>query len=101
MERGLEGRTMTDITEVLKSFSTTQLRDLAFAMNSRGVEIPVQRLTKEALFAKLNERATDDALSLFAHRIETITPYKHLFVYALDAKVTYQEISTRIGGVFP
>ncbi|MGJ5814875.1 hypothetical protein [Paludibaculum fermentans] len=93
---------MNVITEVLKSFSSTQLRDLAFAMNSRGgVEIPAQRLSKEALFTLLNERSTDPTLSLFAHRIETVTPYKHLFVYSLDAQFTYDTISARIKEAFP
>ena len=49
---------MSAIVDVLSSFSASQLRDLALAMSSRGVEIPTQRLTREALFAQLKgERA--------------------------------------------
>jgi len=75
------GEMNSGIADVLGSFSVAQLRDLAFAMGSRGVELPKQNLSKEELLALLKRRTTDAALALFAHRIEAVTPYKHLFVY--------------------
>jgi len=69
------------ITDVLGSFSVNQLRDLAFAMGSRGVEVPKRNLGREELLGLLKHKKTDASLALFAHRIEAISPYKHLFVY--------------------
>lgn len=89
------------ITDVLASFSASQLRDLALAMSSRGVEIPTQKLTREALLAQLKGKASNASLSLFAHRIETITPYKHLFIYSLDVQFTFAKIKKHIEIAFP
>jgi hypothetical protein len=74
------------ITDILGSFSVNQLRELAFAMGSRGVEAPKQSLGKEQLLGLLEKKKTDEHLSLFTHRIEAIIPYKHVFLYSLDAR---------------
>jgi hypothetical protein len=89
------------ITDVLSSFSASQLRDLAFAMSSRGVEIRTQNLTREALLAQLKGKASDASLPLFAHRIEAITPYKHLFIYSLDVQFTFAKTKKQIEKAFP
>jgi hypothetical protein len=90
------------ITEVLGSFSSSQLRDLAFAMGSHGVKLPKQSLGKEELLGLLREKKADTTLALFAHRIETITPYKHLFVYSLDAsKFSFSKVKALIEAAYP
>lgn len=90
------------ITDILGSFSLHQLRDLAFAMGSHGVQVPKQSLAKEELLGLLQHKKTDAALALFAHRIEAITPYKHLFVYSLDAgKFSFSKAKARIEAAFP
>src|ERR1700690_3907658 len=90
------------IADVLGSFSVNQLRDLAFAMGSRGVEPPKRNLGKEELLAFFENKKTDANLPLFAHRIEAITPYKHLFLYSLDAsKFSFSKTKARIEGVYP
>jgi hypothetical protein len=97
----VEGTMMSGVTDVLSTFSASQLRDLALAMNSRGVEIPTQGLTRERLLAELEGKASDQSLSLFAHRIEAITPYKHLFVYLLDVQFTFVNAKKHIQAAFP
>jgi hypothetical protein len=90
------------ITAVLGSFSVNQLRDLAFAMGSRGVELPKHNLGKEELLGLFEHKKKDAALALFAHRIEAITPYKHLFVYSLDAnQFSFPKAKARIEATFP
>jgi hypothetical protein len=90
------------ITDIIGSFSSSQLRDLAFAMGSHGVKPPKQSLGKEELLGLLREKNTDASLALFAHRIETITPYKHLFVYSLDAtKFSFSKIKVLIEEAYP
>lgn len=90
------------IADVLGSFSLNQLRDLALAMGSRGVEPPKRNLGKEELLAFFKNKKTDANLALFAHRIEAITPYKHLFLYSLDAsKFSFSKTKARIEGVYP
>src|SRR4051812_38984071 len=92
---------MSGITDVLSTFSASQLRDLALAMGSKGVEIPTQKLTRDALLAQLKGKASDASLSLFAHRIEAITPYKHLFIYSLDVQFTFIKAKKQIETAFP
>ena len=88
--------------DVLGSFSVNQLRDLVFAMGSRGLEPPKRNLGKEELLAFFKNKKTDANLPLFAHRIEAITPYKHLFLYSLDAsKFSFAKTKARIEGVYP
>ena len=90
------------ISDVLGSFSLSQLRDLAVAMGSRGVEPPKHNLGKSELLAFLKNKKSDAALALFAHRIEAITPYKHLFLYSLDAsKFSLPKAKTRIQAAYP
>ena len=92
----------SSVENLLGSFSTVQLRDLAFAMSSRGVPLPKASLSKEQLLAELRAKAADAFLALFAHRIEAVTPYKHLFVYSLDAaKFNFTEAKARIETAFP
>src|SRR5690242_15292093 len=88
--------------DVLGSFSVNQLRDLASAMGSRGVEPPKRNLGKKELLAFFRNKKTDAALTLFAHRIEAITPYKHLFLYSLDpAKFSFSKAKSRIEAAYP
>jgi len=90
------------LTEMLGSFSVNQLRDLAFAMGSHGVQVPKQSMGKEELLGLLQKKQADAGLALFAHRIETITPYKHLFVYSFDAhRFNFSKIKAQIETVFP
>lgn len=90
------------ITDILGSFSTNQLRDLALAMESRGMEIPKRSLAKEALLELLGTKGSDSTLALFAHRIEAVTPYKHLFVYSFDSShLDYSKAKRRIEAAFP
>ncbi|MBS1851775.1 MAG: hypothetical protein JST79_12740 [Acidobacteria bacterium] len=90
------------IKEILESFSVNQLRDLAFAMGAHGVDIPKRSLGRNELLRSLENKKADVTLALFAHRIEAITPYKHLFVYSLDAgQLTFLKAKTRIEKVFP
>jgi hypothetical protein len=90
------------ITDVLGSFSLTQLRDLAFAMGSRGMEPPKRNLGREELLGFLKSKKTDAALALFAHRIEAVTPYKHLFLYSLDpSKLSFSKAKARIEAAYP
>lgn len=90
------------ITDVLGSFSVNQLRDLAFAMGSRGMELPKRNLGKEELLGLFRHKKTDAALALFAHRIEAISPYKHLFVYSLDAsEFSFSKAKAQIEAAFP
>jgi hypothetical protein len=98
-----QGRVMSSgITAVLGSFSVNQLRDLALAMGSRGLELPRRNLGKEELLGLLKNKKTDASLALFAHRIEAITPYKHLFVYSLEASGSgLSKLKERIEAVFP
>ena len=90
------------IADILGSFSVNQLRALAFAMGSHGVEIPKQSVGKEELLGLFQNKKADTALALFAHRIETITPYKHLFVYSFDAsRFSFSKAKERIEAAFP
>jgi hypothetical protein len=89
------------ITEVLGSFSVNQLRDLVFAMGSRGVEPPKRNLGKEELLSFFKNRKNDTNLSLFAHRIEAVTPYKHLYLYSLSNKFSFRETVGRIAEIYP
>jgi hypothetical protein len=90
------------ITDVIGSFSLTQLRDLAFAMGSRGIEPPKRNLGREELLAFFKNKKTDVTLALFAHRIEAITPYKHLFLYSLDpSKFSFSRAKSRIEAAYP
>src|ERR1700734_4004663 len=90
------------ITDVIGSFSLTQLRDLAFAMGSRGIEPPKRNLGREELLAFFKNKKTDVTLALFDHRIEAITPYKHLFLYSLDpSKFSFSRAKSRIEAAYP
>lgn len=89
------------LVDILGSFSVNQLRDLAFAMSSRGVVLPKHNAGKELLLEALKAKATDAALEVFAHRVEAVTPYKHLFVYSLDADLNFEATKARIEEVFP
>jgi len=90
------------IADVIGSFSVNQLRDLASAIGSRGAEPPKRNLDKAELLAFFKNKKTDASLALFAHRIEAITPYKHLFLYSLDAsKFSFSKTKARIEGAFP
>jgi hypothetical protein len=90
------------ITDILSSFSTNQLRDLALAMGARGVPLPKATLGKDELLSLLKSRKNNKTLALFAHRIEAVTPYKHLFVYSIDAKrITFPWIIKKINSAFP
>jgi hypothetical protein len=92
----------SEISDILASFSSNQLRDLALAMGSHGVATPKASLTKEGLIALLGNKKSDPTLALFAHRIEAVTPYKHLFVYSLEATdLSLSKAVTRIKKAFP
>ena len=71
------------IDQVLESFSIGQLRDLAFAMSSHGMATPKAAMGRDALLELLSTKSSDSLLALYAHRIEAITPYKHVYLYSL------------------
>jgi hypothetical protein len=90
------------ITDILGSFSVSQLRDLAFAMTSHGIEAPRQGASKDDLLEMFKRKKSDAALTTFAHKIEAVSPYKHLFVYSLDAgRFTFKEAAAQIEAAFP
>src|SRR5579872_1594908 len=92
----------SEVVNIVGSFSVSQLRDLAFAMSSHGIEIPKQNASKDDLLALFKRRYADATLALFAHRIEAISPYKHLFVYSLDSsRFSFRKARTRIEEAFP
>ena len=64
------------VTDLIDSFSTSELRDLAVALSSRsgGTILPPQRADKQALLALLRKSKDSADLAIFAHRIEAITP---------------------------
>jgi hypothetical protein len=75
---------------------------LALAMGSRGVAAPKRAFGKEQLLALFANKKTDETLSLFTHRIEAITPYKHLFVYSVDpSQFKFPKLKVRIEAAFP
>lgn len=90
------------ITDILGSFSVNQLRDLAFAMASHGIEAPRQSASRDDLLDLFKRKKSDSALTTFAHKIEAVSPYKHLFVYSLDGdRITFKKSITQIEAAFP
>jgi hypothetical protein len=92
----------TAINDVLASFSISQLRDLAFAMSSRGLKPPKSTADRKALLDLLHRKASDANLVLYAHRIEAVTPYKHLYLYSLRGGPTrLSALKSKIQSAFP
>ncbi len=89
------------ISSILETFSQNQLRDLEHSLAAHGVSLPPSA-GREALISTLESRASDRRLRVYAHRIEAVTPYKHLYVYTLqDEFRSFASLKTAIEGTFP
>jgi hypothetical protein len=90
------------INQVLETFSVDQLRDLAFAMSSRGVATPKAAMGRDALLELLATKSGDSQLALYAHRIEAVTPYKHLYLYSLaNPGNDFRSLKGKIEAAYP
>ena len=90
------------LDQVLESFSVDQLRDLAFAMSSQGIAAPKAAMGRDALLELLSTRSADSKLALFAHRIEAVTPYKHLYLYSLAPNGSdFRSAAAKIEAAYP
>jgi hypothetical protein len=57
---------------------------------------------RDALLHLLGTRKTDANLALYAHRIEAVTPYKHIYIYSVGtAGPSYLAAKSRINAAFP
>lgn len=91
-----------ETTELLKTFSVNQLRDLATAMSARGVELSTRNLGQSEILLLLESKESDPFLALYAHRIEAVTPYKHLFVYTVDStQSNFETMKSKIEAAYP
>ncbi|HWA95679.1 MAG TPA: hypothetical protein VG844_13840 [Terracidiphilus sp.] len=90
------------LNTLLDSFSVNQLRELALALVASGLEPPRATMNRDALLELIKTKSSDSHLALYAHRVEAVTPYKHLYLYSLpSAQGDYKKLSVAIANAFP
>lgn len=68
--------------QLLNSFNLSQLRDLTLVL-ARTSNISLASKNREQLLAEIRKTGDANKISLAAQRLETIAPYKHVFIFSL------------------
>lgn len=90
-----------ELEGVIRDFTLYQLREVLATVSTDPSLGSLQNKNKEQLVSLLGRIGDGRKKALVAHRLETLTAYKHLFVYAVKRVTTYAEASTECRRRFP
>jgi hypothetical protein len=86
---------------IIEDFTLDQLRELVAAV-SAGKEIgSLQNKNRAQIIELLGRFGDRRKKTLAAHRLEAITPYKHLYLYSLLDTHSYESLATTFRREFP
>jgi hypothetical protein len=81
------------VEAVIRDFTLYQLKEV-LATVSVGAELgSLHNKTKEQIIGLLSRTGDAKKKALVAHRLEALTPYKHLFIYSIKTATTYRKLS--------
>lgn len=86
---------------VVKDFTLYQLKEVLATVSVGSERGSLQNKTKDQILALLGRIGDAKKKALVAHRLEALTPYKHLFIYSIKTSVTYEQISSQCRKRFP
>jgi hypothetical protein len=89
------------VEALTKDFTLHQLREVLATVSVGSERGSLQNKTKEQILAQLGRIGDARKKALVAHRLEALTPYKHLYIYAFKASVDYETVSKQCRNRFP
>jgi len=89
------------VEAVTRDFTLHQLKEVLATVSVGSERGSLQNKTKSQIIALLGRIGDAKKKALVAHRLEVLTPYKHLFIYSLKTSVTYESVSAQCRSRFP
>lgn len=84
-----------------KDFTLHQLREVLATVSVGSERGSLLNKTKEQILGQLGRIGDARKKALVAHRLEALTPYKHLYIYAIKTSADYERVSTECRKRFP
>jgi len=89
------------VEALARDFTLHQLREVLATVSVGSERGSLQSKTKEQILGQLGRIGDARKKALVAHRLEALTPYKHLYIYALKTSADYERVSTECRKRFP
>jgi hypothetical protein len=89
------------VEALAKDFTLHQLREVLATVSVGSERGSLQNKTKDQILGQLGRIGDAKKKALVAHRLEALTPYKHLYMYGFKTPVDYERVSTDCRKRFP
>ncbi|MGA8761374.1 MAG: hypothetical protein WB562_00665 [Candidatus Sulfotelmatobacter sp.] len=87
--------------DLVKDFTLSQLRELVGSVLVGRETGSLQSKSRDELINLLGTIGDAKKKALVAHRLEAITPYKHLYLYAPSGEIRYSSLASHCRRAFP